>query len=55
MDVEVISESFSMTTNVEKAIIEVYKRFGDRLVDWKVSSTHGCRYLWFVIRKDGGK
>lgn len=55
MDVEVISESFSMTTNVEKAIIEVYKRFGDRLVDWKVSSTHGCHYLWFVIRKDGGK
>lgn len=55
MDVEVISESFSMTTSVEKAIIEVYKRFADRLVDWKVSSGNGVHYLWFVIRKDGGK
>ena len=55
MDVEVISQSFSIKTSVEKAIIEMYKKFGDSLVDWKVSSSNGLHYLWFVIRKDGGK
>lgn len=55
MDIEVISRTFSKQENVEKAIVEVYRKFSDRLVDWKISSANGVHYVWFVLRKDDGK
>ena len=55
MDVEVISQTLSKRENVEKAIVEVYRKFSDRIVDWKISSANGIHYVWFVLRKDDGK
>ena len=53
MNVIVEHKKLGGTYETDGAITKLYEKFGDRLIDWKVSSVKWDEhYLWYVLKHE---